>query len=464
MIKAKDIHVFQKDSRYVVFHPESFSLFYVTDDIGAILKSYEMDSKHITSKLEMDLNNILDCLSEKIGCNSTEAIKWANSEPIALNLLVSQDCNLKCGYCYADHGTYGSEKKLMKYDTAKKCIDKLLSKDSDNFIVFFGGEPLLNFSLIKKIDSYLSKKKLNAKYTAITNGTIMSDEIKNFINKKFFNLNISLDGPKYINDGQRFGLTESVYDCIIETIEKLHPRSYPILIKSIATKKSVNKLTEIVEHISSLNIDSLAIESVNDVPPESDFFISEEDHAIYITELINILTRNIKKLADGDKVAFKTHIYNIVMQIITRTRKINMCSAGREFITITAEGDVYPCHMFIGLNEFHMGNVHNDDFPGEKFNRLREMFYKANVYNSPECNTCWARFLCGGECHWHSYRSYGDLSRPREQRCFEMKSIIEALLPEIAEIFQDNIKTKNLLNSLKLNKRNKALHEAICKE
>ncbi len=462
MIKKKEIHVIQKDRRYVVFHPESFSLFSVTEDIGKILKSHEINTKYISLDAESYINNLVNYLSERIELNSTKDLKWTNSEPRALNLLISQDCNLKCGYCYANHGTYGSEKKLMNYDTAKKCIDKLLSKDYDNYIVFFGGEPLLNFTLIKRIDSHLNKKNLRAKYTAITNGTIMNDEIKDFINKKFLNLCISLDGPKNINDRQRFGINESVHDCVVETIEKLHPRSYPILIKSIATKKSVNQLREIVKHVSSLNIDSMAIESVRDVPSESEFFISDNDYQVYINQLVSILTNNINKLANGEKAEFKTYIYNILIQMITKTRKINMCSAGREFITVTADGDVYPCHMFLRFNEFHMGNVHDEDFPGEKFNRLRELFYKANVYNSPECNACWARFLCGGECHWQSYISYRDLSRPTEQRCLEMKSIIEALLPEIADIFQDEIKTKNLLDSMNLSKRNEEFHKVIC--
>jgi uncharacterized protein len=137
-----------------------------------------------------------------------------------------------------------------------------------------------------------------------------------------------------------------------------------------------------------------------------------------------------------------------------------MCSGGREFITITADGDVYPCHMFIGVDEFKMGNVHDEDFPGEKFSKIREMFYKINVNTSYYCNSCWARFICGGECNWQSYLFYKDLSRPTEQRCLKMKLLIEALLPEIADIFQDKIKMKNLFNSL--SPRTKTTSQDIC--
>ena len=141
MIKARDIHVIQKDSRYVVFHPESLGLFSVTEDIGKMLKSYEINSKYIHSEIERYINTLLNHISENIVPDSAKDLKWENSETRTLNLLISQDCNLRCGYCYADHGTYKSEKKLMSYDTAKKCIDKFFSKESDNHIVFFEESP-----------------------------------------------------------------------------------------------------------------------------------------------------------------------------------------------------------------------------------------------------------------------------------------------------------------------------------
>lgn len=457
MIKGKDIHVIQKDGRYVVFHPESLSLFAVTEDIGELLKSYEINSKYINLEAESDITNILNHLSKKIELNSARDFKWTNSEPRSLSLLISQDCNLRCGYCYADHGTYGSKKKLMRYDTAKKCIDKLLSKDYRTHISFFGGEPLLNFSLIKQIDSYLDQKKLSVIYSMITNGTIMNDEIKDFIGEKLLILRISLDGPGDINDGQRFGNFKSVHDRVVETIDKLHPRSYPLTIKSIITRRSTNRLTEIVDHISSLNIDSIDIKTVKDIPPESEFFMNNEDYTIYMNELKDILTTNIKMLANGEKVKLISYISPILMQMITKTRWIYRCAAGRGLITITADGDAYPCEMYIGLKEFHMGNVHDDDFPGERFKRLIDVFCNINVYNSVGCNACWARFLCGGVCHWRSYVIHGDLSRPTEQRCAEIKTIIETLLPEIAEIFSDELKTNNVLNYLKLNKQNKVI-------
>jgi uncharacterized protein len=305
---------------------------------------------------------------------------------------------------------------------------------------------------MKKIDSYLNNENLSVIYSMITNGTIMNDEIKTFINDKFLSLRISLDGPKDINDGQRFGQFESVYNCVVETIDKLHPRRYPLTIKSIITKRSADRLTDIVEHISSLNIDSIDIQLVKNVPHESEFFVDDKTYLIYINKLSDIYASNLNKLSNGENVKLISYTYSILMKMITKTRWIYRCAAGRGLITITADGNVYPCEMYIGLKEFHMGNVHDFDYPGERFKRLIKLFHEIDIYNSSDCNTCWARFLCGGVCHWRSYVTHGDMSRPIEQGCLETKSILEALLPEIAEIFSDEVKTKNVLNYLKLNK------------
>lgn len=453
-----EIHVVENDDRYVVFHPESFNLFYVAKDVGEILKFYENGSKDlrlISEKFNIDkdyIEGILTYISKKSTSNSACNLEWTDGEPRTLCLIISQDCNLRCGYCYADHGMYGQEKKLMSFGIAKRSIDKIFGNNYINTILFFGGEPFLNFPLIQETDSYIEDLGLNVKYTAVTNGTIINDEIKDFINKKFFNLCVSLDGIKEVNDLQRYGNVKSVHDCVVKTITELKPRNYSLSIKSIATKIGIGKLMEIENHIRSLNIDSIAIEPVNDVPTNSEFYISDEDYTQYVTNLTDILKKNIQELAKGNTLILHFYISTILIYMLTKTRKINMCSAGREYFAITADGDVYPCHRFIGFDDFIMGNVCDDDFPGEKFAKIRNIFCNENVYSSKECNTCWARFLCGGDCQCDSYICTKDISCPTERRCLLMKTMIDKLLPEIADIFLDEAKTKNLLYSLKSKK------------
>ncbi|GAB6264869.1 MAG: thioether cross-link-forming SCIFF peptide maturase [Methanothrix sp.] len=446
-----DIHIMENNGRYVVFHPETFSLFYISKEIGEILKFYENGSKDIHviaekfNKKETYIDDILNYIQKKSALNPTKNLEWTNGIPRTLCLIISQDCNLRCAYCYADHGTYMREKRLMDIETARKAIDKLFSYNYLNTILFFGGEPLLNFSLIKEIDSYVMAVGLNVKYTAVTNGTIMNDEMKHFINNKFFNLCISLDGIKEINDQQRYGNVESVHDCVIKTLNELKYRKYPISIKSIITKLGVDRLEEVETYIGCLNIDSTAIEPVNEVQPDSMFYISDEEYVKYVQNLANIFKKYIHELAKGDKLVSYYTVFNIILHMLTRTRKINMCSAGREYLAITAEGDVYPCHRFIGLEEFNMGNVHDNNFPDNRFIKIKNMFNDKSIDNLEKCCICWARYLCGGDCDCDSYIYKKDILYPTERRCLLMKTIINTLMPEIADIFLDETKTKNLL-------------------
>lgn len=453
-----DIHVVDDEDRCIVFLPESFNLFYVAKDLGAILKFYENISKDlrlIAEKFNIDetyIAELLSFISEKSTPNSTSNINWTHGEPRSLCLIISQDCNLRCGYCYAEHGIYGREKRLMDINTAKKSINKILGRDYINTILFFGGEPFLNYALMREIVSYIENLQLDVKYTAVTNGTIMNEDIKYFINKNFFNLCISLDEIKEINDHQRHGNVESVHDCVVNTIKELQERKCLVSLKSITTKIGVARLMEIDSYLRSLDIDLLAIESVSDVPENSEFYISNEDYIKFVHSLSNILRKNIQELAQGETRILPFYISTILKYMLTKTRKINMCSAGREYFAITADGDVYPCHRLIGFEEFFMGNVHDENFPGENFSKIRHTFCSENVYSSKKCKTCWARFLCGGDCQADSYISTKDISCPTERRCVLIKTIIDKLLPDVANIFSDELKTNNLLNSLKVNR------------
>jgi uncharacterized protein len=442
----KDVHVIKRNDKYIAFNPESLSLFSVTENIGKILESHESHSKCLPENLdgiELDVAKLLDSFDETVNCDICKI--WGENDPKALCLIISQDCNLHCGYCFADHGTFGGDKKLMSFVTAKESIDKLFNKDEYNFILFFGGEPFLNYPLMKEVVEYGNQSGSNIKYTTISNGTIMNGAIKEFIYKNFFALQLSLDGPKDINDQQRCGSVGSVHDRVLETLSQLKSRDYPLSIKCIITKNSINKLNTITEYLCSLGVGSIAFAEVSLLPKDNKLYISDNEFNDIITELSHILVRNLNRLASGDKTPIINPISDILRSLITKTRKFNYCSAGREYVAITADGDVYPCHEFVGMDEFHMGNVHDEDFPGNSYNTVKNIFNNLSIYASEECRSCWARFLCGGDCAVHSYIYNNDLSKPTTRRCIMAKSILEALLPEVAEIFQDNAKMQNIV-------------------
>lgn len=440
-----DIHVIKRNDKYIAFNPESLSLFSVTENIGKILESYESLQENLPESLsgsEIDIAKQFDSFDDKVDCGTCNRPEKA---PQALCLIISHDCNLRCGYCYADHGTFGGEKKFMGFRTAKESIDKLLDKNSNNFILFFGGEPFLNYPLMDDVVEYGNRNGLNIKYATITNGTIINSSIKEFIYKNLFMFQISLDGPKDINDIQRYGSLESVHDRVLETMDQLRSMSYPLSIKCTITKKSINKLNSIMGYLSTLGVDSIGFAEASLLQKDSEFYISDTEYENCVTELSHILVRNLDGLASGNKTPIIGPIFDILRSLTTKTRRVNLCSVGREYLAITADGDVYPCHEFVGIDEFKMGNVHDEDFPGESYNNIRNIFSKLNVYASEECSSCWARCLCGGGCALRSYICNKDLSNPTKRRCIMVKSILEALLPEIAEIFQDKTKMQNIV-------------------
>jgi uncharacterized protein len=448
MESIMDIHVINSNNKYVVLNKESLFLYSVTENIGKFLESYESRSEKPPENLggiEIDIAKLLASFDEKVNYDKCNNKSWKEGDTKALCLIISHDCNLQCGYCFADHGKFGGEKKIMSFKTAEESIKKIFGENSSNFILFYGGEPFLNFPLMKDVVDYGNQNGLNIKYTTITNGTIMNTTIQEFIYKYFFALQLSLDGPKEINDMQRFGSVESVHDQALETIGQLKSRDYPLSIKCIITKNSINKLNTITGYLSSLGVGSIAFAEVSLIPKESKFFISDTEYEDCIAELSDILVRNLGQLALGNKAPIIGPIFDILRLLTTKTRKVNYCSAGREYVAVTADGDVYPCHGFVGIDEFKMGNVHEEDFPGESFNTIKNIFGKLNVYTSKECSSCWSRFLCGGDCAVHSYIYNNDLSKPTKRGCILSKSILEALLPEIAEIFQDKTKMQNIM-------------------
>ncbi len=444
------IHVIKNNGKYIAFNPESLSLFSVTERIGKILESYESRSDCPPENMEVDIAILLNSFKEKTDNDMCKS--WAEKSPKALCLIISHDCNLQCGYCYADHGKFGGERKLMEFKTAKESIDKLFNKKRDNLILFFGGEPFLNFPLMKDVVAYGNQSGFNIKYTTISNGTIMNNIIKKFIYKNFFSLQLSLDGPKEINDLQRYGSIQSVHDRVLETLSQLKSRKYPLSIKCIITKNSINKLNIITDHFYSLGVGSIAFAEASLLPKDSKYFISDIEYECYITELSHILIKNLGQLASGEKSPVIEPIFDILRSLSTKRRKVNYCSAGREYIAVTAKGDVYPCHGFVGIDEFKMGNVHDKDFPGELYYNIKNVFNDLNVYASKECSSCWARFLCGGDCAVHSYINKNDLSKPTKMRCIMTKTILEALLPEIAEAFQDTAKMQNIIKKFNISR------------
>ncbi|GMB10962.1 MAG: thioether cross-link-forming SCIFF peptide maturase [Candidatus Improbicoccus devescovinae] len=346
-------------------------------------------------------------------------------------LNVSHDCNLKCRYCFASHGNFGGRSSLMSLETACMAIDFLIKKSSGRKkieIDFFGGEPLINFSVIKQTVEYAEKKaqenSKNIKFTITTNGLLLDDEKISFINKKFSNIVLSLDGRRNINDYMRQRLDGSgTYDILIPKFKKLikqrNGKNY--YIRGTFTRKNLDFLEDLLE-IHNLGFDQISLEPVL-LEESIDYAIKNKDLSIIFSEYEKMAEFIINLKKKGTNINF----FHFMLKNINSPcviKRIKGCGCGSEYIAITPEGDIFPCHQFVGINKFNLGNLHKNS---EKIDNFFG-FETPNILSSTKCQACWAKFFCGGGCRANNWNFNKNLNYPYEISCYLEKKRIECSL------------------------------------
>jgi len=349
----------------------------------------------------------------------------------ALCLHVAHDCNLMCEYCFASKGSYKAAKKLMPLEIAIKAVDFLVNnsgKRKNVEIDFFGGEPMLNFTVVKKTVEYgrkvakLADKQIN--FTVTTNGTLLdNDEIK-YINENMDNVVISLDGRKEVHDAIRYDAAgRSTYDRIIgnalHLVRARENKSY--FIRGTFTSRNTDFSKDVL-HLADLGFDEISMEPV--VGRGEDFHIRREHIPEILNEYEQLAYAYIRKIKEGGK-PFRFYHFNVnIYKGPCLYKRIAACGAGTEYLAVTPEGDLYPCHQFVGKHEFIMGNLDT----GLKNNALCERFRKTNILTKEECRDCWAKLYCSGGCHANSYYASGDIMKPEELFCAMQKKRLECAI------------------------------------
>ena len=314
-------------------------------------------------------------------------------------LQIANDCNLHCKYCYGDGGSYGRQRELMTFETAKKGIDYLLSHSGnlkEILITFFGGEPLLNFELIKEVIAYCSEQeKISGKkfrYCMTTNGTIVNDEILEYIKKYKISTMLSMDGGKEIQDCYRcYENGTGSFEIIKDNIEKFkEARGGYLSARATVCKPNMN-LVEIRNDLLNLGFTNVIMSNV-DTRKDSPLYIGKEEREEYI--------KNFKKLADvlikeakNGKGLKNIFISETLKSLYFKVIRIKSCSAGISGFAIGSDGNIYPCHRFMGMPDYVVGNVDK----GIDFSFI-ELYSHANVNEKEACKTCWAKYICGGGC------------------------------------------------------------------
>lgn len=350
---------------------------------------------------------------------------FVNREPVikALCLNVAHDCNLKCKYCFAKQGDFGGNAELMPLEIGKKAMDFLVANSGNRKnldVDFFGGEPLMNWEVVKELVKYgreIEKSAgKNMRFTITTNGVLLDDEKIDFINEHMHNVVLSLDGRKEINDNMRLTVNDKgSYDVIVPKFQKLvsqRPKDKYYYVRGTFTRNNLD-FSKDINHFADLGFELTSVEPVVD-DESNPFALREEDLPKIFEEYENYAAELAERQLKGEKLKF-FHFMIDLNQGPCVIKRITGCGAGNEYISITPNGDIYPCHQFVGKEEFIMANLNDDkiEIPED----MREMFRNAHVYNKEECKTCWNKFYCSGGCHANAINFNGDIRKPYELGC-----------------------------------------------
>lgn len=349
----------------------------------------------------------------------------------AMCLHVAHDCNMRCEYCFASTGDFGGGRKLMDFETGKRAMDFLIEKSGDRKFLevdFFGGEPLMNFEVVKQIVAYARSREPETgktfRFTITTNGLLLTDDKIDFINREMNNVVLSIDGRKAVNDRMRKRVDGSgTYDSIIGKFKKLvdtrGDKDY--YVRGTYTKYNLDFADDVLD-LYQKGFEQISVEPVMTNPTDS-YAITEGDLAVIFAEYERLAARLEEIRKQGKFVNF-FHFMLDLDQGPCAIKRLRGCGCGNDYVAVTPEGDLYPCHQFVGLEQWKMGSLYDGSFDME----MKKMFAGTHVYSKPECKKCWAKFYCSGGCNANNYLYAGDVHNAHKLSCQIQKKRLECAI------------------------------------
>ncbi len=364
----------------------------------------------------------------------TEQGGFIDAKPVvkALCLHIAHDCNLRCRYCFASTGDFGTARTIMPAEIGKKAIDFLIESSGTRRnleVDFFGGEPLLNFGAVKEIVLYALERQKdtdkNFRFTITTNAVLLNEDHKQFINKYMGNVVLSIDGRPEVNDRMRFradgrGTYKDILPKIKDMADSRGQDNY--YVRGTFTRENLDFSKDVL-HLADLGFKQVSVEPVV-AAKNTGFDLREQDLPILFKEYEALALEYVKRHKESQGFNF-FHFMLDLDQGPCMIKKLRGCGSGHEYMAVTPEGDLYPCHQFVGMEEFKMGNVNQ----GTGINMaIREMFVKQNIYTKPDCKKCWARFFCSGGCAANAWQFNNCLEKPYEIGCELERKRVECAL------------------------------------
>ena len=349
----------------------------------------------------------------------------------AICLHVAHDCNLACKYCFAGKGEYNGQREIMSYEVGKRAFDFLIENSGTRKnleVDFFGGEPLMNWQVVKDLVAYgREQEKIHNKhfrFTITTNGVLLNDEIQEFVNKEMDNVVLSLDGRKEINDQMRpFRNGKGSYDLIVPKFQKLAEsrNQEKYYIRGTFTRNNLDFSNDIM-HFADLGFKQMSIEPV--VGDESDPYAIREEDLPKIREEYDKLA---KMMIEREKEGKGFNFFHFMIDLNGGpcvAKRLSGCGSGTEYLAVTPWGDLYPCHQFVGQDDFLMGNVDDGIVKPE----IADDFRSCNVYSKDKCRNCFAKFYCSGGCMANSYNFHGTIHDTYEIGCEMQRKRVECAI------------------------------------
>jgi len=460
----KNVHAYRQGDLNIAYDVNSGSLHVLDDQTFSLVKILEemqeegcslswdelvarMENKGLNLSLE-EAKEILEEMEElqKEGVlfspEGEEKAPVYPTKPIvkAICLHVAHDCNLRCNYCFAGTGAFGGQRGLMDLGTGKKAIDFLLEASAHRKhceVDFFGGEPLLNFQVVKALVEYgksqAAAKGKTIKFTLTTNAVLLTEEIQNYLEQEDISVVLSIDGRPEVHDRMRpFANGKGSYDQValrLKQFAQKRPESSPYALGTYYYARGTYTHFNLdfdkdVTHLLDIGMKQISLEPVV-AQPSDPYAFREED----IPEILNTYDRLgeelLKRRQKGEDFSF-FHFNVALDQGPCLPKRLSGCGAGHEYVAVSPGGDLYPCHQFVGQEKFKLGSLWDEKVSLNP--DLVQSFRSAHVYNKPACRKCWARFSCSGGCHSANHAFTGQLNQVYALGCEFQKKRLEVAL------------------------------------
>lgn len=436
------IHAFEYRGTYLVLDVESGAVHEVDkpsfDVISALEQGNAVDALPYSHTIIDEILEEIEQLKKEnlFDTKAPDAPKsnGASSPIKSMCLNVAHDCNLRCAYCFAETGEFHGGRMLMPFETAKASLDMLIKRSGGRYhleVDLFGGEPLMNWDTVKRTVEYgreLEKKhNKHINFTITTNGVALDDEKIEYINKEMFNVVLSIDGRREVHDALRVTPNkQGSYDIIVPKAQKLVKErgDGEHYIRGTFTADNLD-FTEDVKALHDLGFEQISVEPVV-LKPDEPHAINEDNVGKALEEYDRLADYVIESRKEGRPFNF-FHFYVDMNSSPCLAKRALGCGAGVEYVAVAPNGDIYPCHQFVGDSRFLLGNVLVKDEEGNVplESGIRNEFASCNIFTKEKCSNCWAKYYCSGGCAANAYKLNGSITEPPEISCKLLKKRTE---------------------------------------